>query len=133
MNREVKKTLNTLFIKNYSEIKNYELSSLFDEFLSENKNPKNKAFNVNLGVLTSLFDDYEVKQFKKAKKNKDLIDAFNNAITIDLNDNEIVAQLYIEINTSLTLANNKVKLENKGYNNQVIILEYDHEPVAFFV
>ncbi len=128
MNAEIISNLKNLLNINLEVIRKTSIEKMFDELINENP----KAFNLNLGVITNLFDNDEIKSFKKAKKNTELISAFENAKKMKLDKKEVVAELKIDIISSISELKNKIDSENKGFKNQIIFLEYDYEPYAYF-
>ena len=128
MNAEITSNLTNLFNINLKVIKNTSIEKMFNELINENP----KAFNVNLGVLTNLFDNDEIKSFKKAKKNTELISAFENAKKMEFDEKEIVAELKTDILNSIPELKNKIDSENKSFKNKIIFLEFDYEPCAYF-
>ena len=128
MNTEIISNLTNLFNINLEVIKNTSIEKMFNELINENP----KAFNVNLGVLTNLFDNDEIKSFKKAKKNTELISAFNTAKKMEFDENKIIAELKTDIINSIPELKSKIDSENKGFKNQIMFLEYDYEPYAYF-
>ena len=123
MNAEITSNLTNLLNINLKIVKNTSIEKMFNELINENP----KAFNVNLGVLTNLFDNDEIKSFKKAKKNTELISAFENAKKMEFDEKEIIAELKTDILNSIPELKNKIDSENKGFKNQIIFLEYDFE------
>lgn len=128
MKAEITSNLENLLNINLEVIMNTSLEKMFNELINENP----KAFNLNLGVFTNLFDDDEIRSFKKAKKNTELNSAFEKAKKMEFDENEIIAELKTDILNSIPELKNKIDSENKGYKNQIIFLEYDHEPCAYF-
>ncbi|WP_340066811.1 hypothetical protein [Ascidiimonas aurantiaca] len=127
MNDTIKSTLENLLNRNLEVLKSTSLEKMFDEILNENP----KVFDADLGVLTDLFDDDDIKNLKKAKKNPKLISAFENAKNMEFDNKEIISALKKDILNSISELKNKID-PKKGLKNQLIFLEYDHEPCAYF-
>lgn len=118
MNTLIKNNLHKLFNASYHSAKNSDLRSL-----SKNS----KAFDINLGFITNLYDNNDLKNLKKALKNPLLISALENAISINLNEAEVIEKLIIDIRHSIQLINEEVKQKNSNLKNQIIFLEYDYD------
>jgi len=128
MNKRIKQTLDRLFIQNYQIIKDSSIDLLFEELLNENP----KAFNINLGIISNLFDNEEIVNFKMAKKNKELVSAYKSVIKMDIDEKEISKGFILDIKKSLSEIKQKVSSEKKGFKNQIIFLEYDFAPFSYF-
>lgn len=130
MNAEIKSNLENLLNYNLEVIRNTSIEKMFDELISENNSPK--SMRIDLGVLTNYFDSDEIKSFKKGKQNSELISAFDKAKKLAFNEKTIVDKLKNDILNSIPELKNKIDSENKGFKNQIIFLEYDDEPYAYF-
>lgn len=123
MNEEITSNLTSLFNINIEVIKNTSIEKMFNELIKE---------NLDFGALTNVFDNDEIQSLKKAKKNTELISAFENAKKMEFDEKEIIAELKADILNSIPELKNKIDSENKGFKNQIIFLEHDYEPYAYF-
>jgi hypothetical protein len=128
MNAEITSNLTNLLNINLKVIKNTSIEKMFNELI----NDYSKVFDVNQGVITTSYNIKEIKSFKKAKKNTELISAFENAKKMEFDEKKIIAELKTDILNSFPELKNKIDSENKGFKNQIIFLEYDYEPYAYF-
>ena len=130
MNAEIKSNLEILLNSNLEVIRNSSIEKMFNELIRENDNPK--SIRINLGVISSYFDNDEIKSFKKGKNNSELISVFDKLKKMVFNEKAIVDKLKSDIKASIPLLKNKIDSENKGFKNQIIFLEYDDVPNAYF-
>ena len=129
MNEEIKSNLEYLFNINYNNIKSISFEKLIDNIIIEEA----ETYVINLdGSVTKGLDKIEKTKLLNAKSNSKLISAFENAKKMELNEKEIIAELKTDILNSITELRNKIDSENKGLKNQIIFLEYDYEPLAYF-
>lgn len=128
MNEKIKSNLKYLLNTNLEIVKNSSIQKMFDELISENPN----AFDFNLGIISNLFDNEEIKSFKKAKKNPRLLTAFQNIKKMELDEKQIIEKLKRDILNSISEIKSNIESENNGLKNQGIFLEYDYEPSACF-
>lgn len=128
MNDSIKNNLEHLFNQNYNLIKNSSAVQMLDKLIKENP----EAFDINLNIMGRLYDKHAIKAFKKAKKNKALNVAFEYAKNMELDERSLIAEFSKDIDNSFSLIREKVNSENKGYTNQIIFLEHDYAPHAYF-
>lgn len=127
-NQQIKSNLEKLFNSNFELIRNTSIEVFFETLINENP----PAFDISSATITELFDEDEIKNFKKAKKNKKLILAFEKAKQIEFDESQIINNFKKDILDSVIEIKNKLKNENKGFKNQIIFLEYDYQPIAFW-
>ncbi len=125
--QEIKANLLQLFNSNVEQMRNLSVDDLFDDLINDDT----AAFNMDSGEMGQLYDVYEINAFKKAKKNSKLISAFETAKSLKFNHDVIVENLKNDILNSISEIKNKIRLENKGFKNQIIFLEYDFQPYAY--
>jgi len=123
MNNIVKQNLNNLYNSSYNFINSFDLQDLL-----KNK----KSFDMDLGFITNLFDDEELKNLRKALKNPSFILAIENAKSVNMNDFEIVEKLVLDIKSSISLLTEEVIRKNTQIKNQIIFLDYDYGYQACF-
>ena len=131
MNLKIKSNLENLLNYNLEVLSKTSIEKMFNELIRENDNPK--SMSINLGVITNYFDNDEIKNFKIGKKNSELLSAFEKVKNLAFNEYLIVDELKNDILNSIPELKNKINSENKGLKNQIIFLEYDDEPYAYFV
>ncbi|WP_346881361.1 hypothetical protein [uncultured Algibacter sp.] len=128
MNNEIKSNLEGLYDYYKTVLDNTSLYNILDDLMT--KNPLYTDFNI--GFLTSLFENQEIKHLKKAKTNTELINTFQKAITIEIDDTETISQLKDDILNSIPLIKDSISNKKKQYKNRAIFLEYQFEPLASF-
>ncbi len=128
MNDEIKNNLQGLLETNLNNLQNSSLEGMFDKLVNEN------PYQINLdGTITNLYNaSNEVKKINDAKKNPRLILAFDKIKKMEFDEKEIVAEFKIDILNSIQEIKNIVSIDNKDLKNQIIFLEYNYEPYAYF-
>ena len=129
MKEEIKSNLEYLFNINYNNIKSISFEKIIGNIIIEEA----ETYVINLdGSVTKGLDKIEKTKLLNAKNNSELNNAFESAKKMNLNEKEIIAGLKTDILNSITELRNKIDSENKGLKNQIIFLEYDYEPRAYF-
>lgn len=127
-NSNVKLNLERLFNSKFELIKNISVISFFEELINENP----MAFDIASGAITGLYDENEIDNFKKAKKDPKLISAFEKAKEISCDEDLIVSNFKKDILISISEIKNNLNVESKNFKNQIIFLEHDYQPFALF-
>lgn len=90
------------------------------------------AFNMNSGEITGSYDEEEIKNLIKAKKNLTLISAFEKIKSLKYDETKIIENFKNDIYNSVSEIKDKINTDNKGFKNQIIFLEHDLQPFAYF-
>ncbi|WP_218597758.1 hypothetical protein [Polaribacter sp. NJDZ03] len=130
MNEEIKSNLEYLFNINYNNIKSISFEKIIDDIIIEEA--ETYTINVDDDSVTQGLREIEITKLLNAKNNSELITAFENVKKMKFDEKEIIAEFKTEILNSITQLRNKIDSENKGFKNQIIFLEYDYEPRAYF-
>lgn len=89
--RKIQQNLENIFNKNYDFIKNQTLNDVINRYIKET----NKYY-ISIGI-TNYLDDEEVVELKKALKNKELKNAFEDVKNLNLDDQIIISKFISEI------------------------------------
>lgn len=124
-NLQVKSNLEELFNLKFESIIDLSIEEFFDELINENP----MAYDISSGEITGLYDEDEIKNFKKAKKNSKLISIFEKAKQLKFNENLIIQDFKKNILDALSEINDK-NIATKNLKTQIIFLEHDYQPFA---
>jgi len=128
MKDKVRINLIKVFNRHFEQIKNTSFPSFIDIVLGNNP----EAYNFNAGTMGNLYDDEELSKLNKLKQSKKLNELYDSVIA-KLNPRYTETENFkIGILSSLETIRNKINIENKGFENQIIFIEYDYDPMAFF-
>ncbi|MBL7792487.1 MAG: hypothetical protein JNK77_09190 [Saprospiraceae bacterium] len=128
MKEKIKTNLEKLFNQNYELIKGSSFQDIVEKLIE--KNPD--AYYMDSSSIRSLFEDEDIAILEESKQNKRLVKLFESAKDELKVDNQMIERIKKDIIDSIEIIRNKVKTENKGLKNQIIFLEYDSDPYAYF-
>jgi len=128
LNNQVKENLTRLFESSIEVFNNRTIENIIDSSIKSNP----QAFNLGIGVLTSLFDSNEIKRLKNSKKNQKLKDLYNKTVSLDFNEIEIIESFKDQITNSFNAIKSSIQKNAHSYNSHVILIEHDYEPIASF-
>ncbi len=128
MKEKVRINLKNIFNRHFEQIKNTTFSDFIDRILGNNS----EAYNLNSGTMGNLYDDEELSKLKNLKQSKKLNELYDSVIG-KLNPEYTASENFkIGILNSLEIIKNKINIEKKGFENQIIFIEYDYDPFACF-
>jgi hypothetical protein len=108
MTAEIKSNLENLFNNNIELLKNSSVEETLNEFKSE------------------------IEESENPEKKPELISLFNKAKKMEFEEEEIITEFKTDILNSVPKLLQRIDSENNGFKNQIIFLEYDSEPCAYF-
>ena len=128
MKEKIKTNLEKLFNQNYKLIKDSSFQDIAEKLIENNP----EAYDMDSGSIRSLYEDEDIAILKESKQNKRLVKLFEAAKDELKTDNQRIERIKNDIIDSIEIIKDKVKTENKGFKNQIIFLEHDFEPYAYF-
>jgi hypothetical protein len=128
MKEKIKTNLEKLYNQSYELIKDSSFPDIANKLIENNP----EAYDMNSGSIRSLYEEEEIEMLEKSKQNKKLIKIFDSAKDNLKANSQIIEGFRKDILNSIELIKEKVSKEKKGFKNQIIFLEYDYEPFAYF-
>jgi len=128
MKDKVRINLINIFNRHFEQIKDTTFPDFIDIVLGDNP----EAYNLNTGTMGNLYDEEELSKLNKLKQSKQLNELYD-AVIAKLNPTYTDSENYkIGILSSLEIIRTKVNSGNKGFENQIIFIQYDYDPIACF-
>ena len=125
-NIQVKANLEKLFKVNFDAVNSLSIETFFDQLVAEPV----MAYDPSTDEFNGVFDEEEIEALKEARQDSDLLNAFKKVAELNFDDNQIIEGFKKDIIASL--AKIKINLTNDSFSNQIIFLENDFEPYAYF-
>ncbi len=128
MKEKMKTNLEKCFDQNYKLIKDVSFQDIAEKLIENNP----AAYDMDGGSIRSLYEDEEIAILNKSKQHKRLAKLFESVKDELKTDIQSLKRIKKDIIDSIEIIKDKVKTENKGFKNQIIFLEHDFEPYAYF-
>ena len=125
-NIQVKANLEKLFKVNFDAVNSLSIETFFDQLVAEPV----MAYDPSTDEFNGVFDEEEIEALKEARQDSDLLNAFKKVAELNFDDNQIIEGFKKDIVASL--AEIRKNLKNDSFSNQIIFLENDFEPYAYF-
>ena len=127
-NQQVRSNLDRLFNENLEVIKNISVETFFDELIADPVT----AYNPDTGEISGSYYEEEIEALKEAREDSEVLSAFRKVEELDFDESQIIEGFKKDIVASLLEIKNKIKAENQSFSNQIIFLENDFAPYAYF-
>ena len=126
LNQKIILNLENLFNNNFKEIQHPSLVQWLDLMKTENPD----TFFVNEQRFNKLYDESMLSNFERAKENAKLVECYEKAIELALDETKIINAFSNDLKSSFQKIKNGIKnIEDSKI--QIIILTYDFEPYAW--
>ena len=125
-NIQVKANLEKLFKVNFDAVNSLSIETFFDQLIAEPV----MAYDPSRDEFNGVFDEEEIEVLKEARQDSELLNAFKKVAELKFDDNQIIEGFKKDIVASL--AEIRKNLKNNSFSNQIIFLENDFEPFAYF-
>ena len=125
-NIQVKANLEKLFKVNFDAVNSLSIETFFDQLVAEPV----MAYDPSTDEFNGVFDEEEIEALKEARQDSELLNAFKKVAELNFDDNQIIEGFKKDIVASL--AEIRKNLKNDSFSNQIIFLENDFEPYAYF-
>lgn len=125
-NIQVKANLEKLFKVNFEAVNSLSIETFFDQLVAQPV----MAYDPSTDEFNGVFDEEEIEALKEARQDSELLNAFKKVAELNFDDNQIIEGFKKDIVASL--AEIRKNLKNDSFSNQIIFLENDFEPYAYF-
>lgn len=126
MKNEVKKNLLNLYNENLKVIAPFSFGEMIDDYISMIDQ------SYKLSEIHNYKESDEAIQLYKLKNDQTILKSFQKAKNLDFDDQKIIIDFVSDIKKSIKEINFKLEECPQKYKNQIIFLEYDHLPEAWF-
>lgn len=126
LNKKIIINLKNLYENNFKKIQHPSIGQWLDLLKAENPD----VYSFNEQKTVKLFEESMLENFERAKHNKNLVECYEKAIKISLNETDIVNSFSNDLKTSFE----EIKKGVRNFDNhkiQILLLTYDIEPNAW--
>ena len=128
MKETIRINLQNLFNRQFEKIRDKSFHDFIDIVMKDNP----EALNLDNNSVGLLYDDLELLKLEKLKTNQILAELYNSLISKLKPEFNVSDSFKLDILNSIEKIKKKVKGNSNRFENQIIFLVYDYDPVACF-